>query len=173
MNTTAESSFVVRRAELLAELVLTRRRDVEVVRFDEASDLGVDMLARLPPLKSTGSEKAVEPYLCIQVKGTTEPLESETAASAYAARHWKALSAKRGFFLAPIACFVFSMEGDRGYWGWMMEPVLKGKGAPGLAWVDEPQLAQLTRKSVDVMLDATEEWFELITDLVVQRQGAK
>ena len=86
MSTDTDTLLVARRAELLAEFALTSRKGVEVIGFPDPDDSGIDLMARLPSLKPSLAGKNIQPYLCVQVKGTAQPLESEVAASAFARR---------------------------------------------------------------------------------------
>jgi hypothetical protein len=66
--------------------VLTERKGVQVFPYPEASDTGIDLIVHLPPDAHPGK---LNPYLFAQVKGTTEVLDDERKAAAFARKHWK------------------------------------------------------------------------------------
>jgi hypothetical protein len=45
--TKSEASYIAHRADLLAQLVLTRRKDLEVIQVDTAADTGLDLFVRV------------------------------------------------------------------------------------------------------------------------------
>jgi hypothetical protein len=167
MSTAATVDYVAQRAELLAQLVLTRRRSVRVLSFKEPADIGLEFIVQLPPLLKGG--KTSQPQSCfgVQVEGTSEPLEDERRATAYAKQQWKHLSLK-GFFLAPIAFLLFSMEGDRGYFSWLMEPQVKPGRDPSLTRVTSPDMTKITKMSIDIVFDEVERWFEAMAEILLR-----
>ncbi len=151
MSHLAESVLVGRRAELLAQLVLTRREGVSVFSIN-CHDIGIDLVALLPPKLIKGLEKPIQPSLAVLVKGTSVELDREEDANSYAKRNWKPLSANP-LILSPVVVLLFSVEGDHGFYSWLMEPKLYGDGAPGLDFVETPDMTKITRKTIDEVFE--------------------
>src|SRR5436190_803186 len=117
-------SYIHERGELLAKLVLTRRKDIEVGDLGNL-DAGVDLFVRISrPLM--GGE--IKPHFGVTVKATDDSLPSEAAATAYINAHQD--RPLRGVFLFPIVLFLFSMDGDQGYYSWLFGPSVTGEYGP-------------------------------------------
>jgi hypothetical protein len=163
----ATGNYIAQRADLLAQLVLTRRKGARIVSFAQANETGIDFIAQLPPLPDEGHDGKIKPYLCVHVKGTSATLEDERAAAAYSRQHWKPISGK-AFFLAPVIFLLFSMEGDQGYFSWVMEPRVDREQGPSLTWVESPDMTKITKKSIEDVFDRTEQWFKAMAEIVLR-----
>lgn len=148
--------YTEQRAHLLARLVLTRRKDLRVYSLNEAEDVGIDMIVHIakeiPGLPAN-------PYFGVQIKGTSSSLENEAAASRIGQQAARAVQA-RAFILAPIVLLVFSMEEDRGYWGWVMEPSVDGPQSPSLTRTDRMEMQRITKQSTESLVECVTAWFE-------------
>lgn len=160
--------YVEHRAELLANLVLTRKKNVHVLSLGEKADLGIDLIARImKPI----SNLPANPYFGVQVKGTSSVLDDEHAANRFASQAVRAMTA-RAFILAPVVLMVFSMEGDRGYWGWVMQPFVGGSNSPALTYKSRPDMMIIDNKSIENLFSAVSEWFEAMGQVLQQnREG--
>src|SRR4051812_11435597 len=96
--------YVDERAVLLAKLVLTRRKGVEVITTGDRFDIGLDLFVRV----SKPVAGQFLPSFGVQIIATSDPLGYEAAASRHANKR-KPPSVK-GSFLFPIVVFLFSME---------------------------------------------------------------
>ena len=167
MSTATVSKYTAKRAEVLAELVLTRRKGARLLSFTEASDTGIDFIAQLPAGTGVGRGRQIQPYLNVQVRGTDDPLEDEDTATRYAKRHWKPLS----FSMGPAVFLLFSMEGDLGYFSWMLEPEVDSVKGPSLAWAFAPEMTKITRKSIEDVFERTEQWFKAMSEVVIHHKS--
>ena len=166
---TATIDYVAKRAELLAQLVLTSRKGVRLVPFTEASNAGVGLVAQLPGRADLGPDKMIQPYLHVQVKGTADLLEDEHSAAVFAKRHWKPVS----LLMAPAVFLLFSMEGDRGYFSWMLEPrTERGKGTT-LTWIQAPEMTKINKKAIETIFDKVEQWFVATAELLIRDESGK
>lgn len=170
MSTTAED-YVAKRAELLAKLVLTRREGVEVVRSEDPDDSGLHLVAFLPSI-SDQSKLPFLPCVGVEVMGTDEPLESEDTATAYVREHWEDRE-RKGFSFRPVVLLLFSMEGDKGYFGWLMEPRVGASEGPTLTRVFSPAMTKITKPSTESIFRASEAWSEAMVKLVVRDAKSK
>src|SRR5947209_19865728 len=142
--TNSVADYVGQRAELLARLVLTRRKDVRVFPLGDESDVGLDFIAHTTtPI----SGLPANPYFGVQVKGTANALDDERTANRLANQFVRDVPAK-AFILAPIVLMVFSMEDDRGYWGWVMEPFVERPNTPSLRRTSRVVMTQFSPESL-------------------------
>jgi hypothetical protein len=160
--------YGVQRAELLANLVLTRRKDVHVYPVGEKYDVGIDLFVRvmIPVM-----DRQVLPTFGVQVKGTPHPLIDEQAAT----RHAKGFKQTplKGLFLFPIVVFLFSMEGDKGYYSWLMEPYVSSEASPTLERASTLHMTKIQKGSVDDIVHRVVEWFEAMGSFLLQNSQSK
>lgn len=164
------TKYTDERAELLAKLILTRRKDLQLVSFEDRQDLGIDMIIRMS--NPQGAEELVAPYFAAQIMGVSDPLENEEAATKYASRNWKRRPAK-SLWLCPILVMLFTVEGDVGYYSWLMEPDVGKEDEPSLTRVSSPSMRKLNNKAVDEIIERVREWFEAMSDLLVRHASGK
>jgi hypothetical protein len=167
--TTSIDQFVSQRAMLLARVVLTRRPDVHVLTLGDREDVDIDLMARI---KTPIPDLPVIPYFGVVVKGTADPLVDKKAANRMA-NHVRPMPA-RAFFLAPIVLMCFSMERDRGYWAWVMEPSVDGPDGPSLEYRERLEMLEINGRSLDELLSRVFSWFEAMGKvLLVHQKNAK
>ena len=145
-------AFMGRRAELLAFVHLTRRDDVAVDR-PAAADFGVDYLVSLagqgtPPGRIFGVQaKALDG--CVAHPGDLDRAP--------------ALRLKRQHPPAaplPLCLFVFTMNDDRGFYGWLKEPVVGADGAAVLRLVDSIRWKELDDGGLGEIVAAVNDWYD-------------
>jgi hypothetical protein len=161
--------YVARRAELLTNLVLTKRKDVRILTIEGSKDVGVDFIVQV--VNPIVGEK-VFPGFGVQVKGTSQELPDEDAATKFAAKDWKLQSAKE-FFLFPIVCFLFSMENDVGYYSWLLRPQVGKDASPGLIGVSPPEMKKITKRTADEIISQVSKWFEVMAEMLLNHASAK
>jgi hypothetical protein len=155
------NDYIAKRARLLTDLVLTRRKDLRILTLADAFDVGIDCVVQvLTPVAS----EFVYPSFGVQVKGTSQHLPDEDAATEHARKGWKPLTARK-LFLGPILVFLFSVEDDVGYYSWLMQPQVL-KDAPGLSDISTPVMHRLTREAVDDIVAQVTSWFEVMSPLL-------
>jgi hypothetical protein len=49
------------------------------------------------------------------------------------------------------------MEGDQGYFSWVMEPRVDREQGPSLTWVESPDMTKITKKSIEDVFDRAEQ----------------
>jgi len=162
------NQYVAQRAELLANLVLTRRKDVEVIPLHQ-KDVGIDLVARVRQPVMGGQ---VLPMFGVEVKGTVNPLADDEAATRFANARAKRRPSS-GLFLFPIAIFLFSVEGDVGYYCWLLEPSVPRDRSPRLDRVSNLSMHKITKRSLDDMVQQVVAWFEAMGDLLSHQSSAE
>ena len=142
--TDSVADYVGQRAELLARLVLTRRKDVRVFPLGDESDVGLDFIAHTTtPI----SGLPANPYFGVQVKGTANALDDERTANRLANQFVRDVPAK-AFILAPIVLMVFSMAGLR-------RPPPPGSAAMKTVYQLPVQRSEATASSIRGMFPVT------------------
>jgi hypothetical protein len=165
MSTTVVEDYVAKRAELLANLVLTRQKGVVVFRFQDPEDAGMHLLATLPSIGGVDTGLPVLPRIGVEVLGTEESLKTEADATAYVRKDRRD---RQGFFLGPIVLLLFSMEGDAGYFGWIMEPRVSKSEGPTLTRVVAPAMTKITKTSTEVIFRESETWYAATVQLLLR-----
>jgi hypothetical protein len=164
---TATADYVAQRADVLARLVLTRRKGTRVIAFKDSQDTG--FLVQLPRSVENGKNKSPQPCLAVYVQGTDDRLDDERRAAAYSRESWKELSDKAfDFYLAPVVFLLFSMEGDQGYFSWVLEPHVDRANGPSLTRVESPAVVKISKKSIEDVFDRVEEWFKATAGMLIR-----
>ena len=169
MTTETIQHYTGQRAELLAHLVLTRRKDIQILSLGEKEGVGTDLITHImKPIAGTN----VNPYFGVQLKGTSNPLADVRAANRYANHSCREQMAS-GFILAPIVLMLFSMEGDKGYWGWVMEPFVDEQKSPSLQRALRLDMKEINNKSLDLLFSKVYSWFEAMVGVVLKTKEEK
>src|SRR3954447_15062665 len=118
MPTTTEA-FITKRANMLANVFLTRKPTIQVNRLDvgHVQLLVTDLQDETKSVRSFG----------VILWGTGKKLANEEDATKYANSHWRGeTDAAHNLprFFMPILVLVFSVEEDLGYYAWAWEPSL-------------------------------------------------
>jgi hypothetical protein len=171
MSTAATEDYVAKRAKLLATLVLTRQKDVHPLDFHATEDVGIDLIVVLPSIGESKYETPVRISLGVEVMGTDDSLETETAATAYANQHREDRPA--GFFLGPIVLLLFSMDGDKGYFSWIMEPKVTKAEGPTLTRVSSLDMTKITKTSTEIIFHESAAWFEAMFQILLRDKKSK
>jgi hypothetical protein len=155
--------YVAHRAELLARVVLTRRKDIHILALGEKANVGIDLIAHI---MTPNPGLPANPYFGVQVEGTANALEDRKAVNRMASQVVRETTT-RPFLLAPIILMIFSTEGDRGYWGWVMDPIVNGGNSPSLHRVARMEMVELSNESLDDLFSRGISWFEAIGNVLL------
>jgi len=159
--TTLAKNYTTQRAVTLANLVLTRRKDVRILTLEDGSEAGIELLAQF---RSPTPGLPANPSFGVQVKGTSGPLNDERAANRFAKQVVRAVTPNQSAYalLAPMVLFVFSMEDDRGYWGWILKPTVDNEKGPSLQRVERMEMAEINADALDTLFESVSEWFSAL-----------
>ncbi len=108
----------------------------------------------------------------VDVKGTAKALDDEAAATRFAHASWKHRPTS-GLFLFPIAVLLFSMEGDLGYYGWLLEPSVPNEHSPRLDRVATLTMHKIAKRSVDDIVQQVVAWFDAMGELLSDQAPAE
>jgi hypothetical protein len=164
------TKYTEERAELLAKLILTRRKDLQVVSFADREELGIDMIVRI--LQAGADEQMVSPYFAAQILGTSDLLEDEDAATKFANRNGKHRPTQM-LWLCPILVLLFTVERDVGYYAWLLKPDVSAKEGPSLTRVQSLSMKKLSNKTVDEIIRQVRDWFEAMRELLGKHASEK
>jgi hypothetical protein len=157
--------YTDQRAILLANLVLTRRPDVRILPFQEGEDSGIDLIAQVV---SEGNPDGLIPSFAVEVKGTSRTLPDEASAVKYGNQHAKQRAARRGFIFLPTLVFLFSMDGDLGYYSWIMEPAVNAKGGPSLTRVSPLCFQRIGKETLDTIIARVQDWIQAMAKALLK-----
>jgi hypothetical protein len=141
--------FFARRAEDLAFIHLTRREDLIVDRL-ASPGARVDFLVTV-----TREGLATGRVFGVQVKARAGSVRSTAGLN-------RRISGVPSIADVPfpLCVFVFTMEDDRGYYGWLREPVLSNRRSPALRLVEQVAWSELDRGALAEIVHTVEAWYE-------------
>lgn len=143
--------FVGERAMALASLLLTSRQDV-AVRQLTGDDTGIDILAEV-------SKDAGKPGRCfgVQVVGRLELPDVPSADLGPRPMRRKQLLG----FTMPLCAFLFDVRSNRGFFRWIIEPVLD-EGEPRLARQPSNEWTRLDERVIGDIVDRVVDWYDAL-----------
>jgi hypothetical protein len=148
---TVKDRFVADRANALAIVLLTRRRDLSVV--EKTTEKGLDYIVTIGSGRGIG-----ERTLGIDLAAVLTPL-----AVGRANRKLKSKMARIksiGPFLYPVCVFLFAAKSDQGYYTWAYEPVVGNDGVPTLKNRSEAHCRELNDDSLEAIVDQVNRWYD-------------
>ena len=143
--------FFARRAEDLAFIHLTRRDDLIVNRIP-SPDSGVDLLVTV----ARGGVPTGRMF-GVQVKGCGGSVRSPGDLECVLEQPHARSVADAPF---PLCMFVFTMDDDRGYYGWLKEPVHGTRRSVALRPVKQVGWAELDNAAMTKIVGAVEAWYD-------------
>jgi len=142
--------FFARRAEDLGFIHLTRREDLIVDRL-VSSGAGVDFLVTV-----MREGVATGRLFGVQVKARAGSIRSTAGLN----RRVSGADPSVADVPFPVCVFVFTMGDDRGYYGWLREPVLSNRRSPTLRLVEHVEWSELDRGALAEIVHTVEAWYE-------------
>lgn len=139
------------RTRSLAIVLLTERDDLLLRRPGE--DLGVDLLVeigrkRQRPLRRFG----------VILRGRWSAVTLPRVNTALTKEMRSLLST--GPHSIPVCILFFVMEGDQGYYTWLVEPVVTAEGRPKLQSHSTPDCKPLDRDALDDIVERVDAWYD-------------
>jgi len=152
----SENDLIERRAKLLANVVLTRRLNIDVFSIGTKDLSGLDLLCALHDDRVPG----FLPFGVI-LKATSRPLDSSGDAAS--------LVGKRTLFpnhtiLMPVIALFFSMEKDEAYFAWIVEP---SESSIRLRHVSKPEFTEFDNRQLDRMIKRIADWYRFTSDSIL------
>jgi hypothetical protein len=173
------------RAETLAKLFLTRRRDLDILALPEStSRVGYDLLIRV-----NGAGTVDTPEFGVEIKGIDQPLESSRwrsplLRSLVQTRNRDTVRMTDEYL--PICLFVFNIDTEEGLYLWLREPHLEQNGhtkaylSTNLSEANGSQRAlatngarfeKLDKAALDRIVEKVVEWYRSRDRLLGQVNG--
>ena len=110
------NQMVGHRSELLAQVALTRRLNIDVFNMDMGGEMGIDFLCSI----RDPSLPAFLPF-GVLVWGTSDPLDTPEDLAKQVRGRRKKLDQRTRYFI-PVIVLLFSMHNDREFYTWLVEP---------------------------------------------------
>jgi len=156
----AAESFIEQRARILAMVQLTSRDDLQVIgEFHEEFDLVVRLLS--------GAERG-QRYFAVKLKGTTEVLSTAKDATRYLSsiddKDTKYPPSKSGF---PLILVVFSMQTDKGFYCWRIEPVIDEEHLPRVRIHNDFVCRPFVRTELGQIVERVNHWYDKFFAMLV------
>jgi hypothetical protein len=159
------AAIVSYRADILAQVALTRRPDVCLSKFDigrlrNDSTPEVEFIGTINP--DDGEHTAG--VFAVAVWGTDKEIKGEATATRWMDHRWKQITHTGTFAVChiPTIAMLFSMVGDMGYYAWILEPILDpDTKAPQLAGTEWGRLTShlMDKRALDEIVDKIKEWY--------------
>lgn len=150
------------RAELLAKLHLTRRLNVDVHPFHSGADGGLDFVCTI---------RSKEPgFLAfgVIVWATSKELSDEAEATSFARLRLRKIV--KPPYLIPVIALVYSMNDDRGFFCWIVEPSREGEK---LSTISHVACKTFDVQQLDRIIERITEWYRRVQgNLIVQANEA-
>jgi hypothetical protein len=155
--------MIGRRSELLANVVLTRRLNVDVHSFG-AKDDGPTLICTIRP----DPEEEIHGFLPfgVFVWGTSKELASAQEATRFA-RSQRA-KIRQEVFVIPVIVLLFSMKKDEAYFAWLVEPC---KDSPKLMHLTDLEFTLFDGKQLDRMISRIKKWYHRMQTTVLADAG--
>jgi hypothetical protein len=150
MHEEKQEWFIAERTRALALVALTRRGDLAV--RSAAPDTGLQLTVSI----TKDNAPAVRQF-GVRLIGTLRPEDDADRDQAIRAAAKALLRA--GAFPYPVVLFHFTMEGDRGHYAWVAEPVVED-GAPRLLTHESPRVHELGRATLDDIVARVDGWYD-------------
>ncbi|MFI5459600.1 MAG: hypothetical protein ACHRXM_29600 [Isosphaerales bacterium] len=156
----AAESFIEQRARILAMVQLTSRDDLRVSDLQVIGDFPgheeFDLIVRL----LSGTERG-QKYFGVKLKGTNEVLSSAQDATRYLSsiddEDAKLPPSKSGF---PLILVVFSMQNDKGFYCWRIEPVIDKEHQPRLKMHNDFVCRPFGRAALGQIVETVNHWYD-------------
>ncbi len=159
MSTTV-TSFIEQRANILAMVEFTSRPDLHVTSF--SGDGGIDLIVRV----LTGGER-YQKFLGVSLKGTKRLLSGPEEATQYLGPVYRKRDNKpMPVYSFPVIVVLFSMPNDKGFYSWLIEPVIHQTTEPRLKVHDQASCSLFDRKSLDVIVKKVNAWHDKLFALL-------
>jgi hypothetical protein len=148
--------FLAERARALATVYLTRRDDL---RIEAKEDLGLDYLVYI-----VKEEEPSQRPFGVLLRAEMAPVDPEQANALL--RPAVVGFRNRGTFPYPVCLLFFTMRDDRGYYTWLLEPLVNGQGKPRLRERSEADCRPLDKEGINQIVATVDRWYDaLYTDL--------
>ena len=158
---TKVDEFIAHRAEALAMVVLTSRRDIRTLA--PPAESGLDLMVEIVAPESGQSR-----VFGVKLKGTDQELSSETKAGRYlkAAIRFK----ERKIYYFPSLIMLFSMVRDEAYYAWEIEPKVIAPKTVKLNVELGPECHRLDERALDQIISQVNDWYDFFYDIAFDKQ---
>lgn len=146
-RTVSQHDLMVKRAELLATVLMTAREDVRPAPVFPDTDAGVDQLYRV----SVGKPGLRHLGVVLKAVLTRAGGDRSVRRAAESVRHAPVF---------PVALFYFAVQEDAAWYVWVSEPVIENGRAVLRSRASAP--ASLDAEAVDRIVAAADHWYDVL-----------
>lgn len=151
--TTKQAWYIGQRAESLTLMYLTRRNDLIVSRHQE--DYGLDFLVTIR--KSAAYSGRLFGVRVKAIASTPKSIQDDDIIEIN-------LNKKSIDFLTelpfPVCLFFFTLDSDRSYYKWILEPVIEDQQIPKLHFNHTNKFKKLTDEEIDNIISVVNSWYD-------------
>ncbi len=159
MNANENEWFITERARALARMHLTRRDDLIVTQAGK--DIGLDYVVYLTRKK----EKPSLRQFGVLVRAARKPVTEEQLNRIL--RSSMQSSRNNAEFPYPVCLLYFTMQDNRGYSTWVVEPLLTEERKPRLYKHSTASCKLLDRPALDVIVQQVSAWYDVFFSSIV------
>jgi hypothetical protein len=147
--------FLAERGRALAIVYLTRREDLRIEAAKE--ELGLDFLVYI-----VKEEEPSQRPFGVLLRAEMAPVDPERANALL--RPSVSNFRNLGTFPYPVCLFLLTMRDDRGYYTWLLEPLINGQGKPRLRERSEADCKPLDKEGIDEIVATVDRWYDALYD---------
>jgi|SRR5579864_781742 len=161
---TTQKRFIAERVRALAIVYLTRREDLIVT--EEPTDVGVDLWVTLNLEHKEGHRK-----FAVELEGGWAAVTADDANTTLYRSMQRML--RDGPFPFPVVLFFFTMENNKGWYTWAVEPVVSSGGDFELVQHGEAACRPLNSGAIDEIVEAVDAWYDAFFAKATRETPAK
>lgn len=154
-----DKQFVAERTEALAMVYLTRRPDLWVTKGSD--DLPYNLIVHLqnehPPSNKT---------FAVELRGAESPVTIEHANKVLLPT-MRTLG-RNARVSMPVCLFFFTMQDNKGYHTWVLQPVIENSRNPRLVARETADCVELSNEVIEAITQKVDTWYEALDQLLLR-----
>jgi hypothetical protein len=157
---TEQPWYIGFRSEALAVVYLTRRDDLIVSQ--QQKDTGLDLLVTITQDgKSSGRMFGVE----VKATASSSNLIQHDSIFKLKNKRYNNLNVLRDLPF-PVCLFFFTLDNDKGYYRWILEPIIKDHNNVALKINENEELKSLNDEKIDDIIAMVNNWYDHKSNLI-------
>jgi hypothetical protein len=159
---TEQPWYISFRAEALAIVCLTDRDDLLVSQQQKDKDTGLDLLVKI-----TKDGNYTGRIFGVEVKATVSSSELIEHDDMFKLKNQEYNKLKNFRDLPfPVCLFFFTLDNDKGYYRWILEPIIKEGNNVALKFNENQELKNLNDQEIDNIIAMVNNWYDHKSNLV-------
>ncbi|MEA5579301.1 DUF4365 domain-containing protein [Anabaena sp. UHCC 0451] len=159
---TEQPWYIGLRSEALAVVYLTRRDDLIVSQQEKDKDTGLDLLVKI-----TKDGNYTGRIFGVEVKAIVSSSDVIQHNDIFKLKNnkYKNLKVFRDLPF-PVCLFFFTLDNDKGYYKWILEPIIKDGNNVALKFNENEELKNLNDEEIDNIIAMVNNWYDHKINLV-------